>query len=56
MAVKRNLVPKVVCAGCKVSMQERSDKASIIQLSTRIKWVVFKGPKCGAETERRIAV
>ena len=55
MAVKRNPVPKVICPGCKIRMQEQTDKAPIIQLSTRIKWVVFKCPQCGAETERRIA-
>ena len=56
MAVKRNPVPKVICPGCKVPMQEQTDKAPIIQLSTRLKWVVFKCPKCGAETERRMAI
>jgi hypothetical protein len=47
---------KVVCPGCKIPMEEQADKAPIIQLGTRLKWVVFKCPKCGAETERRVAV
>ena len=56
MAVKRKPVPKVICPACKIPMQERDDKAPVIQLSTRLKWVVFKCPKCSAETDRRMAV
>ena len=56
MAPKRKSQPKVLCPDCKVLMKERDDKAPIIQLSTRIKWVVFECPNCGVETERRMAV
>jgi len=54
--IKRNPAPKVARPGCKIPMEEQTDKAPIIQLSTRIKWVVFECPNCGVETERRMAV
>jgi len=56
MALKRKPLPKFICPGCKVAMRELDDKAPVIELSTRLKLVVFKCPKCGAETERRIAI
>jgi predicted RNA-binding Zn-ribbon protein involved in translation (DUF1610 family) len=37
-------------------MEEKGDKADVIQLSTRTKMVVYECPKCGAETERQIAI
>jgi RNase P subunit RPR2 len=56
MAVKRKPVLKVICPDCKIPMQQRDDKAPVIQLSTGLKWVVFTCPECGVETERRMAV
>jgi hypothetical protein len=47
---------RVICAGCKCSMEEKTDKADVIQLRTRTKMVVYECPECGAETERQIAI
>jgi uncharacterized protein with PIN domain len=56
MTVKRISPLKVVCPHCNVPMQEKNDDVAVIQLSTRTKMVVYECPKCGAETERQIAI
>jgi endogenous inhibitor of DNA gyrase (YacG/DUF329 family) len=56
MARKSTLVPKVKCPGCKVEMELKRDKATIIRIETRTKTVTYKCPRCGTETERRMAV
>jgi predicted RNA-binding Zn-ribbon protein involved in translation (DUF1610 family) len=56
MVVERIPSLKVVCPHCNVPMQEQSEEAAVIQLSTRTKTVVYECPKCGAETERQIAI
>jgi DNA-directed RNA polymerase subunit RPC12/RpoP len=56
MTVKRIRSLKVVCPYCNVPMQEQADEVAVIQFSTRTKMVVYECPKCGAETERQIAI
>jgi predicted RNA-binding Zn-ribbon protein involved in translation (DUF1610 family) len=56
MVVRRIPSLKVVCPHCNIPMEEQTDEAAVIQLSTRTKMVVFECPKCGAEAERQIAI
>jgi endogenous inhibitor of DNA gyrase (YacG/DUF329 family) len=56
MVVKRIPSLKVVCPHCHIPMEEQDDEAAVIQLSTRTKMVVYECPRCGAETERQIAI
>jgi endogenous inhibitor of DNA gyrase (YacG/DUF329 family) len=56
MVVKRIPSLKVVCPHCHLPMEEQDDEAAVIQLSTRTKMVVYECPRCGAETERQIAI
>jgi predicted RNA-binding Zn-ribbon protein involved in translation (DUF1610 family) len=37
-------------------MDEQTDDAAVIQLSTRTKMVVYECPKCGMEAVRQIAI
>jgi len=56
MVVRRIPSLKVVCPHCNIPMDEQTDDAAVIQLSTRTKMVVYECPKCGMEAVRQIAI